>query len=61
MMEGVQVQVKEMGFRLLGAEHPDTLSSMSDLVFTHLDQGQWKETVELHVQVKNAHLRPLEA
>ncbi|OCK85886.1 hypothetical protein K432DRAFT_217425 [Lepidopterella palustris CBS 459.81] len=35
----------------LGAEHPDTLTSMANLASTYRDQGRWKEAEELLVQV----------
>jgi Tetratricopeptide repeat len=36
---------------LLGAEHPDTLTSMANLASTYSDQGRWKEAEDLEVQV----------
>jgi hypothetical protein len=40
----------ETSLRLLGAEHPSTLTSMANLASTYRDQGQWKEVEELKVQ-----------
>jgi hypothetical protein len=37
------VQVIETSERVLGEEHPDTLTSMANLVLTYKNQGQWKE------------------
>ena len=37
--------------RVLGAEHPDTLTSMHNLALTYSDQGRWKEAEELGVQI----------
>ncbi|KAH8758834.1 hypothetical protein BGZ57DRAFT_907136 [Hyaloscypha finlandica] len=37
--------------RVLGAEHPLTLSSMANLAATYRDQGRWKEAEDLDVQV----------
>ena len=33
--------------RMLGAEHPDTLTSMANLASTYRNQGRWKEAEEL--------------
>jgi tetratricopeptide (TPR) repeat protein len=49
--EELQGQVMEMTKRLLGAEHPDALTSMNNLASTYMNQGRWKEAEELHVQV----------
>ena len=37
--------------RVLGYEHPSTLSSMGNLVSTYRKQGRWKEAEELFIQV----------
>lgn len=37
--------------RVLGDEHPSTLSSMNNLASTYSKQGRWKEAEELRVQV----------
>jgi hypothetical protein len=36
--------------RVLGDEHPDTLTSMENLAVTYESQGRWKEAEELQVQ-----------
>jgi tetratricopeptide (TPR) repeat protein len=36
--------------RVLGAEHPDTLTSMANLASTYRNQGRWKEAEELQAQ-----------
>ncbi|KAA6407667.1 MAG: hypothetical protein FRX48_08505 [Lasallia pustulata] len=41
----------EMRTRLLGTEHPVTLTSMSNLASTYSRQGLWKEAEKLGVQV----------
>ena len=46
LVEAVDLRKKE-----LGAEHPDTLTSMAKLASTYSDQGRWKEAEELEVQV----------
>jgi len=37
--------------RVLGPEHPSTLTSMANLASTYRNQGRWKEAEELEVQV----------
>jgi hypothetical protein len=37
--------------RVLGNEHPDTLTSMANLASTYWDQGRWAEAEDLQVQV----------
>ncbi|SLM34571.1 Tetratricopeptide-like helical domain [Lasallia pustulata] len=51
----------EMETRLLGTEHPDTLTRMSNLAFTYSHQGLWKEAEKLGVQVLEIHKRVLGA
>jgi Tetratricopeptide repeat len=43
------VQVMETRKRVLGKEHPDTLTSMANLASTYGNQGRWKEAEELFV------------
>ena len=45
--------------RVLGEEHPDTLSSMANLASTYRNQGRWKEAEELDVQVMETSSRVL--
>src|ERR1700722_98886 len=45
--------------RMLGAEHPSTLTSMTNLASTYRNQGQSKEAEELEVQVMEARKRVL--
>ncbi|KAG9197006.1 hypothetical protein G6514_002694, partial [Epicoccum nigrum] len=49
--EELQVQVIQTMERVLGDEHPDTLTSMSNLALTYWSEGRWKEAEELQVQV----------
>ena len=49
--EQLQVQVMDMSKKLLGAEHPDTLTSMRNLATTYGKQGRWNEAKQLQVQV----------
>ena len=46
----MDVQVMETFKRVLGAEHPDTLTSMNNLAFTWKGQGQDKEALKLMEQ-----------
>lgn len=45
--------------RVLGNEHPDTLTSMAHLAWTFWNQGRWKEAKELEVQVMETSKRVL--
>ncbi|KAI2956395.1 hypothetical protein CBS147324_10941 [Aspergillus niger] len=49
--EELGVQVMDIRKRILGSEHPDTLTSMANLASTYWKKGQWKEAEELDVQV----------
>ena len=42
-MGGLDVQVMETRKRVLGREHPDTLTSMEELAWTFWNQERWKE------------------
>jgi hypothetical protein len=39
--------VMETSRAVLGAEHPDTLTSMANLASTYRNQGRWKEALSL--------------
>ncbi|KAH8744696.1 hypothetical protein F5882DRAFT_313069, partial [Hyaloscypha sp. PMI_1271] len=47
--------------RMLGQEHPSTLTSMGNLASTYRNQGRWKEAEDLEVQVMETSLRVLGA
>ena len=49
--ELLQIQVMEMRKKILGAEHPDTLSSMANLASIYWKQGRWNEAEQLNIQV----------
>ena len=51
----------EIRKRVLGAEHPSTLTSMANLASTYRNQGRWKEAEELEVQVMETSSRVLGA
>jgi Tetratricopeptide repeat len=41
----------EMSRKVLGAEHPDTWTSMNDLAITYQNQRRWKDAEVLGLQV----------
>ena len=47
--------------RVLGVEHPETLTSMADLASTFRDQSQRKEAEKLEIQVVEMRKRVLVA
>ncbi|KAK0734715.1 P-loop containing nucleoside triphosphate hydrolase protein [Lasiosphaeria miniovina] len=49
--EKLFVQVMETSKTKLGADHPDTLTSMANLASTFWNQGRWEEAEKLFVQV----------
>ena len=42
----MEVQVMKTRRRVLGSEHPDTLTSMANLASTYRNQGRWTEARE---------------
>jgi hypothetical protein len=57
--EELQLQAVETLKRVLGQEHPDTLTSIANLASTYRNQGRWKEAEELEVQVMETRKRVL--
>jgi tetratricopeptide (TPR) repeat protein len=55
----LNMQGMETRKRVLGEEHPDTLTSMANLASTYSNQGRWKEAEELEVQVIETRKRVL--
>ena len=51
----------EMRKKLLGAEHPSTLTSMGNLASTYLNKGRWNEAEQLDVQVMEMRKKLLDA
>jgi len=49
--EELFVQVMETRKTKLGADHPDTLTSMANLASTYRNQGRWDDAEKLEVQV----------
>ena len=59
--EQLNVQVMDTNLRVLGTEHPSTLTSMGNLASTYQNQGRWKAAEELKVQVMETEKRVLGA
>ena len=57
--EELQLRVMEMMQRVLGKEHPDTLTSMRHLANTFSQQDRWNEAEELQLQVMEVRRRVL--
>ncbi|KAF2133614.1 TPR-like protein [Dothidotthia symphoricarpi CBS 119687] len=57
--EELRAKGLEICLRVLGPEHPDTLTSMHNLALTYQSQGRWKEAEELDVQVVEIRTRVL--
>ncbi|KAG4431757.1 hypothetical protein IFR05_012756 [Cadophora sp. M221] len=57
--EDLDVLVMETSSRVLGQEHPDTLTSMANLASTYRNQGRWKEAEDLFVLVMETRKRVL--
>ena len=49
--EQLEIQVTDMRKKLLGADHPETLSSMANLACTFRNQGKCNESEQLEIQV----------
>jgi tetratricopeptide (TPR) repeat protein len=59
--EKLQENVIELRKRLLGTEHPHTLSSMANLAATYWQQGRWSKAEKLEVDVMELRTRLLGA
>lgn len=49
----------ETSRRVLGEEHPSTLTSMANLASTYRSQGRWAEAEQMFVQVMETRKRVL--
>jgi tetratricopeptide (TPR) repeat protein len=49
--ERFQAEAVELREEVLGADHPNTLTSMDNLASTYRNQGRWEEAEKLEVQV----------
>ncbi|RYP55588.1 hypothetical protein DL771_012342 [Monosporascus sp. 5C6A] len=57
--ERFSLQAGQIREKLLGEDHPDTLTSMANLALTYSNQGRWKEAEELGVRVLEIRKRVL--
>ena len=57
--EQLQVQISGTRKRVLGEEHPDTLTSMENLASTYRNLGRWKKAEQLGVQVSETRKKVL--
>ena len=57
--EQIEVQVLETRKRVLGEEHPLTLTNMANLASTYSNQGRWTEAEKMFVQVMEMRKRVL--
>jgi tetratricopeptide (TPR) repeat protein len=57
--EELEVRVMETRTRVLGKEHPDTLSSIGSLAATYRKQGRWTEAEKLEMRVMETSTRVL--
>ncbi|KAK5987003.1 Nephrocystin-3-like protein [Cladobotryum mycophilum] len=57
--EDLGIQVMDIRKRVLGEEHPSTLTSMANLASTYSNQGRWKEAEDLGIQVMEISKRVL--
>jgi hypothetical protein len=57
--EELQAEVMQMIERVLGEEHPDTLTSMGNLATMYRNRGRWNEAEELEVRVTQTTKRVL--
>ena len=48
--EQLEIQILDMRKKLLGAEHPNILESMTNLATTFLNQGKWNDLEQLEFQ-----------
>ena len=55
----MDVQVMETRRRVLGEEHPDTLTSIANLATTYRNQRRWTEAEKMEVQVMETTKRVL--
>jgi len=59
--EQLFVEVMDMRKKLLGTEHPDTLTSMANVASTYQNQGRWNEAEQLKVQAMDMSKKVLNA
>jgi tetratricopeptide (TPR) repeat protein len=57
--EKLEIQVLDARNRILGVEHPDTITAMANLASTYLDLEKYTEAEKLEIQVFNGRCRIL--
>ncbi|KAF9001699.1 P-loop containing nucleoside triphosphate hydrolase protein, partial [Cyathus striatus] len=57
--EKLEIQLVEMRIRILGQEHPDTITSMANLASTYRKEGRWNDAEKLQIQVMEMRIRIL--
>ncbi|KAJ6535505.1 P-loop containing nucleoside triphosphate hydrolase protein [Mycena capillaripes] len=57
--EALNVAMMEIRKRVLGEEHPDTLTSIANLALTYWSQGRWNDAEALEVEVMETSKRVL--
>ena len=57
--EQLEVPVMETKKKVLGEEHPSTLTSLKNLTSTYGNQGRWKEAEQLQIQISETRKRVL--
>ena len=57
--EQLQCQVMDMRKKLFGAEHPDTVTSITNLAAIYHSQGKWNEAEQLETQVMEMSMKLL--
>jgi Tetratricopeptide repeat len=50
--EKLEVYVMEASQRVLGEEHPDTVTAISNLAATYWNLGQWKDAEDLDYKLQ---------
>ena len=53
LAENLEVQVMDKRKKVLGAEHPHTLYSMTNIARTYKDQGRWNDAKKIWLEVVN--------
>ena len=56
---GLKLKVLDLSKKVLGPEHPATLTSLTNLARTFSDQGKYEQADELGVKVLDPHIRVL--
>ena len=57
--EELEMQVLDVGKRILGVEHPDTIRATANIAATYRNLGKYTEAEKLEIQVLDARNRIL--